>query len=321
MDLSLLVHLPLALVPGLAWLLVFALRFKPDADARRLIVKIFVLGTVMCVPAGELNAAFKHAIDPASGTGWLARLLAFVLIVGPSEEALKFLIVWTGAYRRWRFKTELDGVIFASASALGFATYETAQTMQVHGMRVLLVRGWACALAHIGFSAVLGHYLGLAKARRYRAGPCIAEGLALAALLHGLYDFLVTRDEELVYPVVLALGLLHLALRRGWLKPMVAVVAPRWMEPEPRPAPAAAGYQRRRFPVQTRPPAAGRVQAALEAMESLDEEPRRRALAEALEVIDQRLYEKAGELAHDPVAGVRAEAERVRAALRKRLYP
>jgi len=305
---TLILNFLLALIPGLAWLAFLAIRYKSEPAARWSIFRVFVLGLVMCVPAGLVNTALQTLVTRGASNPVLGHLILFMLVVGPNEEILKFLVIWSEAYRKWPFQDESDGMIFASASAIGFATYENALYMEQFGMRVLLVRAWLCVLAHVGFSAIFGHYLGLAKARRYRAAPLIAEGLFLAAVFHGTYDFMVTTWPGSVYGVVLVLVAYCVLLRMGFLVPYLNLIAPGMMTVEVSPD-AMKEFEGRRFPVLTRPESQDAVLRLLENMDSLDEDSRLEALEEAIHVLDLRVFQAVKSLRHDPVEAVRRSAE------------
>lgn len=315
MDWTLVINLPLAVLPGLGWLALFAWWHRADREMIRRLARVFVLGCVMCVPAGEVNAALRQSLGVDDR---VTLALALVLVAGPGEEILKFLIVWSEVFRRWRFRSERDGIVFAAASGLGFAAYENAAAMQDLGMSVLAARGWACSLAHVACSAVFGYYLGLAKARRYRTGACVGEGLVLAGLLHGAYDLAVALDDRCVFPAAFVLASIAAATLRGGSGPLIARIAPLRAAAPARPA-ASAGYQRRRFPLASKAPAVARVNAALDAMDSIEEDARRRAIPEALEFLDQRLFEKVAQLTHDPVDAVRADAIKAHKEMKRRL--
>lgn len=308
MNLETLLCFLIALIPGLIWLFLLALRYKEDAETRRLILKTFLLGMCICTPAGLFNTWLLQAVGGMEGGDLVTSFFVFVFIVGPNEEGLKFLIVWSEVYRRWRFRTENDGIIFATASAIGFATYENSDYMMRYGIQVLYIRAWACILGHLCFSAIFGYYLGLAKSKKYNPKPCIAEGLFLAALFHGLYDFAVTVNGDLVYVVVPLLVVFYFCLSRGWVRPFLSIVAPRWMAPTKTYDASRISFQKRRFPVQEKGGLASKALEVLDLLEDLEDAPRLRGLEEAGRLADQRIFERVQSLTHDPVPAVREKA-------------
>jgi len=317
-DLELLLYFAIAMVPGMLWLFLLALRFRVDRESRRLILKTFALGMVICVPAGFFNTWLQTGVPVEDQNSWLYYLLLFMLVVGPNEEGLKFLIVWSEVYRGWRFRTSFDGIIFASASAIGFATYENATYMQQFGIQVLLVRAWACVIGHLCFSAVFGYYLGLAKARKYNPVPCIAEGLVIAASLHGLYDFSVTMHDKAIYVVVPILVGIYGLMSRNMVRPLLSILAPSFMAYR-EDAAGRLSYQRRRFPVHLTGIKSKKADAALAAMAQMDDESRIHGIEASNGLDDQRVFDRVQELTHDPVEIVRKRAEICHRELRRQL--
>src|SRR5262249_48826984 len=116
----------------------------------------------------------------------------------------KFLVVRLWIYRRPEFDEPIDGIVYASAAALGFASLENALYVldfRGHGVRwaLLLSRAFLAVPGHVLFSSMWGYALGRAGFRPYP----VAAMVVAAALLHGSYDFLAVLP--LTRPLVLVL--------------------------------------------------------------------------------------------------------------------
>jgi RsiW-degrading membrane proteinase PrsW (M82 family) len=115
------------------------------------------------------------------------------LVIGPAEELAKFLAVRLFVYRNKEFNEPLDGIIYAAAAALGFASLENVlYVIDWHTGHVqwgaLGIRSLFALPGHVIFSTTWGYALGRKKFDvSYRVWPMVL----LAALLHGLYDFLL----------------------------------------------------------------------------------------------------------------------------------
>lgn len=299
----------LALVPGLCWLFFLTWRSRKDAPFRKTLLKVFFLGMVVCIPAGFFNVTLMGALLGAVGPREIFLLLMFVCVVGPVEEGLKFLILYSEVYRKWQIRRAEDGVLLATASALGFATFENFDYAQKLGLQVLMTRAWACALLHVGFSAIFGHYMALAKLRRYSPAACIGEGLFLAAMLHGLYDFAVTKDPMSMYPFVVGTLVLYWLLRHFDWRPISVRLFPSLAEP------VEVGDGLRLFKRPRFPRARGRdrelVDRVIAELEADQTERRLAGLEEAATLEDGDLLDRVEALTHDPVPEVRAAAEEV----------
>jgi RsiW-degrading membrane proteinase PrsW (M82 family) len=207
----------LPMIPGVIWLWIFYRTDWYEPEPKRLVLATFGLGVVSILPAfaGERAAAlvypFLEHIEQASQSHNVAAWPMFVgcfLVIGPCEEVAKFLAVRLFVYRHEEFNEPLDGIIYAAAAALGFASLENVlyvfdwHTHQVH-WGTLGVRSLLALPGHVIFSTTWGYALGRKRFdARYRVWPMVL----LAAWLHGLYDFL------LMYPPTRALIVLYMSL-------------------------------------------------------------------------------------------------------------
>jgi RsiW-degrading membrane proteinase PrsW (M82 family) len=205
------------MLPGVIWLWLIYRTDWYEPEPKRLVLATYALGVVAILPAfaGERLAGmlypFLTYIDRAVTTGasaaWPTAVGCF-LVIGPCEELAKFLAVRLFVYRNKEFNEPLDGIIYAAAAALGFASLENVlYVIDWHTGRVqwgaLGVRSLLALPGHVIFATTWGYALGRQKFNaRYHVWPWVA----LAALLHGLYDFL------LIYRPTQPLILLYMSL-------------------------------------------------------------------------------------------------------------
>lgn len=121
----------------------------------------------------------------------LGQLLAYsVLGIGLVEESAKLIPFALLAWRLPQFDDPLDGITYAAFIGLGFASFETLHHAQYMDGAQLWARGLASPLVHVAFASIWGFIAG----RAFMAGRGIwgagLAGLALAALAHGIYDFI-----------------------------------------------------------------------------------------------------------------------------------
>ena len=213
--------LPLGFAPGLFWfwLLYQRGRYLPAPVA--LVVRTFLFGALLVVPVGvvELVLTGFGALDPFQANSSLGVIIYTAFIVaGLTEELAKFLIVRYTLYNSPYFSDPLDGLIFGSAVALGFASLENIVYMVEFGPAVMLVRGPVSTLAHVLFSAPWAFALGRRKRTGRSGEPLVWISLAGAMALHGLFDFLLfSQDAQALGALALFLGgvggFLHLRRR------------------------------------------------------------------------------------------------------------
>jgi len=118
-------------------------------------------------------------------------LMYSILAIGGIEELAKlapFLIV---VLRFKAFDEPVDGIIYASFIALGFATVENIQYLQYVTGIEMIGRGFASPLVHIMFASIWAYYIGLAFLHQRNLPIVVFKYLALAAVFHGIYDFVV----------------------------------------------------------------------------------------------------------------------------------
>jgi RsiW-degrading membrane proteinase PrsW (M82 family) len=129
----------------------------------------------------ELNAL------AAGNTDALMFIFGFA---APLREAAKVAATWPAFRSKW-FDEPLDGLVYASSAALGFATIENALTLREHPFGWVWIARTAVALpAHVFFACAWGYALGRAK-RVKRPGPIFPAAWLVATAVHGLYAHLV----------------------------------------------------------------------------------------------------------------------------------
>jgi RsiW-degrading membrane proteinase PrsW (M82 family) len=181
-----------SLVPALLLLLVIYL-----SDRRRepiwLVLLVFVLGGAGKVGTSLLEgrAAGWAGLDVNAQLAGSAGSTLFLFgFAAPIREASKVAAMWPAFRSRW-FDEPMDGLVYASAAALGFATLENAITLRDHPFGWIWIARTMIALpAHVFFACAWGYALGRAK-RIKRPGPIFPAAWVIATAAHGLYVHLV----------------------------------------------------------------------------------------------------------------------------------
>jgi RsiW-degrading membrane proteinase PrsW (M82 family) len=132
-----------------------------------------------------------------------------VLAIGLIEELAKMIPFLLVIIRFREFDEPLDGVIYGSFIALGFAASENVQYIQFANHFEAMARGFAGPVIHIVFASIWGYYIGRAYLCRRSVGLTIVTALAFTAVLHGIYDFIVIALPATALPVaaLLILGI------------------------------------------------------------------------------------------------------------------
>ena len=146
-------------------------------------------------------------------------LFAYALLaIGPIEELSKLLFFVLIVLRFEEFDEPLDGIIYASFIGLGYAAIENWQYLQYLTPLEAAARGFASPVVHIVFASIWGHWIGRAYIARRSIVTATLLSLAAAALLHGLYDFMVLLRPVSALPIaamlIIAIWVWRLRLMR-----------------------------------------------------------------------------------------------------------
>ena len=170
----------------------------------------FVLGIV----AAGLSKAMYVGLEPlglrfdavALAADNVPVLFAYTMLgIGPIEELAKMIPFLLVAVRFKAFDDPMDGIIYASFIALGYAAVENYHYLDFLTPTEAFARGFAGPVIHIAFASIWAHWI----ARALLAGKSLVRpafiGFLLAAGLHGFYDFLVLRHAVLALPIAATL--------------------------------------------------------------------------------------------------------------------
>lgn len=184
----------LALVPALLWLAIFYLQDVREPEPKILVLAVFILGALLARAVG------LPLVQEVFRTGeWITatplyHLLGDILVVGFISQFLVYAAVRYSVYYAAEFDERVDGIIYGTAAALGYATVlnidYVVQSVQRGGLDLSTgtIQVAVTALAMASFGGLLGYFLGRCK---FEDEPAwwMPTGLVLAAVLHGLFTF------------------------------------------------------------------------------------------------------------------------------------
>jgi len=186
-----------ATAPAALWMWLYYRRDRWEPEPLRFVVLLAVLGAVMAGATWLLQALLPGAQD--GGVYDLFVRVAFL------EELAKLLPVVWFAGRTRRIDEPMDGIVYAVAAALGFATVENALYAWLYGPLVVVLRAFTATLAHVAFSGLVGYHFGRALARggsgHSRAHRRVVIAFLAAVVLHGSYDALLRIGADPRNPV------------------------------------------------------------------------------------------------------------------------
>ncbi|MBL8091239.1 MAG: PrsW family intramembrane metalloprotease [Anaerolineales bacterium] len=209
----------LALVPAGIWLVFFNLQDRAEPEPKGYVLAIFglgaLLGAAIGIPVVENLFRVSHWIY----TSTIATILGGILVVGFTQEFLKYAAVRYSIYYTDEFDEPTDGVIYATAAGLGYATVLNIQFVVANGgvdLGAGVIRMAVVALAQATFSGITGYFLGRAK---FESEPIwwMPLGITLAAVFNGLFNWL---QGIVIRPTVTLSG----ASNNAWLGLVLAAV-------------------------------------------------------------------------------------------------
>jgi RsiW-degrading membrane proteinase PrsW (M82 family) len=184
-------------------------------DERReppwLVVTTFALGAVAALVALVIvgRAAVLTGLDVrVSAAGETGALVFLFFVVAPTQEAGKVAAAWP-AFLSKHFDEPYDGVVYASASALGYAAVENGYVLHAHPTGgIWIARALVSLPAHVFFACLWGYALGRAKRIKTRV-PVFPPAFLAAIVAHGLYaHFVYGRGPGALLAVTPLLGVM-----------------------------------------------------------------------------------------------------------------
>ena len=181
----------ITIIPSLVILAYF---FTSDKfkEPKSTIAIVFVLGILICLPAGILNNfMFENFGGQDNGKDLTHSFL------GPAwtEEILKFLVLYAIVLRRSEFNEPMDGIVYGVVVSLGFATYENydyvfrlAETWDIAPSQLAIWRSYSAVPMHGLNGCIMGFYFGMyafTAKKKY-----LLLSLMLPYLFHGMYNYI-----------------------------------------------------------------------------------------------------------------------------------
>lgn len=194
-----------SLATATLWLFIVYRMDKHEKEPIWLLVKVFLAGFLLSFVAGIINSINKEMFG----------VVGSHILVGFVEEGVKFLAVWWVVFGREEFDEPIDGVVYASAAALGFAFSENIDynlliitSLKEEATAALMMRSFM-PLLHVLLASIWGYGLGYYK--QYIGGKMMVLGMwFLAAVLHSAYDLTVGSVSYVMLATFAVLGLVFI---------------------------------------------------------------------------------------------------------------
>jgi len=210
--------IPFALAPSLIWL-AFYLRKDTHPEPNRMVVKVFLLGMLVTIPAIYLEMFLEGFFSSFSlpRIGFL--LLYFLLGIALVEELLKYLVVRLGVFSNAALDEPVDIMLYMIIAGLGFAAFENIlllfhliQTYPASDIFLVnTIRFVQAVFLHALVSGLFGYFIALSFIKKEHRGFLFFFGFFSATTLHGLFNFYIFYIGDQGFPLLL-LPVIPLAL-------------------------------------------------------------------------------------------------------------
>ncbi len=200
METMLLIILAVAPSAFFMYLIYFMDRHEPES--MRTILTAIAVGALSVVPAVIIQLSFEN-IGLFRIGGLPGAFFDSFLLVAPSEEFFKFLLIFL-YLRNKPFYDELnDGIVYYGAGAIGFALFENIFYVLDYGFSTGILRAFTAFPIHTFCGVVIGYHAGLARfSNREHPNRIIFRGLFIAYLTHAFYNTLLMAESMLTLLVI-----------------------------------------------------------------------------------------------------------------------
>jgi RsiW-degrading membrane proteinase PrsW (M82 family) len=203
----------LAIAPAAFWLWYFYRKDRYEPEPLSWVLLVYILGAAVTIPVALVEGVMG---------AFLPEFLIVVLVAPVVEELGKYLVVRKTVYESAEFDEPVDGIVYAAAAGLGFATLENViyvfaalETSLFLAVGTGLVRAVLSVPGHVLFSAMWGYSLGKARfiPKEKRPGV-IAAGLMLAIASHALFNLLLFDAIGFAVLVLVVVPLLYFSVQK-----------------------------------------------------------------------------------------------------------
>lgn len=202
MDFIIIVYIIFGMLPSLTWLSYY-LRKDVHPEPKKMIVKVFLWGSLITIPVFFAQIGLKYLLDKfgLNSSSLTYNLIYWFLIIALSEEFFKYLVVRLKVVNSPHLDEPLDVMLYMVVSALGFAAVENilylftpTGEIPFHmvvdvALVVVIVRFVGATFLHTLCSSVVGYCLAMSFCAPKKKYFYVSAGIIMAAVLHGMYDF------------------------------------------------------------------------------------------------------------------------------------
>ena len=190
-----------AIIPAIVLMIYIYRKDRLEQEPKGLLILLIVFGILSTSLASFAERIGLRILSKlADPTGEAFALLSNFLIIGLAEEGSKYLFLKWRTWRNPNFNCQFDGLVYAVFVSLGFALWENLYYVVMYGLGGAVIRAVTAIPGHACFGVFMGVFYGQAKALANQGNEessrkCRILALICPMLLHGLYDYIATRES------------------------------------------------------------------------------------------------------------------------------
>ncbi len=189
------------LAPSFIWLL-FYLRKDSHPESNKMVIKIFICGMAIALVAAFAELGIASFLEKElTLLGWILYNLLGIAFV---EELLKYLVVRRKILGDSAFDEPVDAIVYMIITALGFAALENILILTslkeafpfFNTIMTSTIRFVGATFLHALASGTLGFFLALSLFHSKKRIQLIISGIAVATVLHAVYNLTIIKTAE-----------------------------------------------------------------------------------------------------------------------------
>ena len=215
--------MPLLLVTVLPSLLILAFFVFSDKfkEPKQSIIKVFIYGILITIPAYFLNTAFGDYFYYRTQVS--EHLIGSFLTAAPLEEGLKFLVLYFLVYKMKDFNEPIDGIVYGVCVSLGFATLENFYYVYAIDwgsystpMSIAYLRAFSAVPMHALAGCIMGYFF--MKYSFVSRKDNLFFCFFVPFLLHGFYNLFAGINSFALYGLLIIGWIIALKLFSNLIK-------------------------------------------------------------------------------------------------------
>jgi RsiW-degrading membrane proteinase PrsW (M82 family) len=184
----------LPIVPSALWVFYFYRQDRLEPEPKSRIAVVFLVALVLTEALGRRVVDDWFRVGTWASANTVTSLLASILIVGFTRQAIAYIAVRAMVYATPEFDERMDGIVYGTVAGLGVATLLNLRYIVDNGGVAIgpgAVQTVTTALAQASFGGLMGYFMAEAKFA-HRPAWLVPLGYAVTSILNGLFIWLIS---------------------------------------------------------------------------------------------------------------------------------